>query len=336
MTYNSDIVIIGAGPVGLFTIFQAGMLGMKSLVVDSLPHIGGQCSALYPEKPIYDIPGYPNILAEELVQKLYKQSIPFSPSFILGQSVVSYEKSGEFFVLKTDLGNEIKTKAIIIAAGSGAFGHNKPPMPNIEDFEGKSVFYSVRDRQIFKNKIVTIAGGGDSAVDWAISLAEIASKVYLIHRRNKFKAMQESINKLEHLIKLGNIELLVPYQLDSLVGRDGFLNEISIVDLDNHMKKICSDFLLLFFGLSMNLGPILSWNIDMQNKHIQVMQSTMQTSVDGIFAIGDVVDYAGKLKLILTGFAEAAIAAHSVYRFIYPEKDIHFEHSTTKGVNPKL
>lgn len=330
--YNFDIAIIGAGPVGLFAVFQAGMLGLRTCVIDSLETIGGQCSALYPEKPIYDIPGYPKILAQELIEKLYEQALPFAANFFLNQQAIGLQKINNLFCIKTSKNIEIKAKTVIIAAGSGAFGPNKPPIDNIRDFEGKSVFYLVKNRNDFANKTIVIAGGGDSAADWAISLSEIAKKIYVVHRRDKFKAAPETIRKIHDLATKGLIELVIPYQLQSLHGKNGILEEVHVADLENMTKIIEADILLSFFGLSMQLGPILQWGIELYKKNIVTNQTTMQTNIPGIFAIGDIVNYPGKLKLILTGFAEAAIACHNIHNIIYPEKALHFEYSTTKGI----
>ena len=331
-----DIAIIGAGPIGLFSVFQAGMMGLKCAVIDSLDIIGGQCSALYPAKPIYDIPGYPKILAQKLIDKLYEQAMPFRPEFFLGQQAKYIEQNvAKGFVIATSTNSKIYTKAIIIAAGVGAFSPNRPDVENIIEFENKSVFYNVNKCDIFKNKRVAIAGGGDSAIDWCLSLSEIASKVFLIHRRNKFKATPESINKIYKKVETGKIDLVIPYQLYKIHGNNGYLNAVEVIDLDSNIKIIEADYLLPFFGLSMNIGPIAKWGVEIDGKHIKVDQSTMQTSIKGIFAVGDIIRYPGKLKLILTGFAEAALACNQVYSMINNGIEVHFEYSTTKGI-PQL
>ena len=330
---DTDVLIIGAGPVGLFAVFQLGQLGMRCCVVDSLEEVGGQCSALYPEKPIYDIPAYPNIKAGDLIKKLMRQIKPFMPEFVLNQKVEKVEEDCEFFTIETSNKTKISAKCILIAAGNGAFGPNKPPLKDIENYEGKSVFYSIKDKKIFSGKQISIAGGGDSAADWAIELSKIASKVFFIHRRSKLRAAPASVNKLHELEKKGKIEMVIPYQLDSLEGDNGFIKTLNLRKLDGEMKKIDTEFFLPFFGLSSQLGPIKEWELDIEKNLVSVDQSTCMTRKKGIYAIGDICNYPGKLKLILTGFSEAAIASHSCHRLVFPDKVFHFEYSTTKGIN---
>jgi len=331
--HKTDIAIIGAGPVGLFTVFQAGMLGMKSIVIDALDEIGGQCTALYPEKPIYDIPAYPKISGADLVKNLHEQASPFKPEYLLNRRVDKIEKTKDgFWKLETSKGKKIEAKVIIIAAGCGAFGPNRPPLENLESFEGKSVFYNVLSRDKFSGKNVVIAGGGDSAVDWAISLAEVANKIYVVHRRAKFRAMQASLDKLHNLASNGKIELVTPYQLSEISGKNGNLESVEVKDLDGNAKLIEADYLLPFYGLKMELGPIAEWGLNLDQNHITVSQSNFQTNINGIYAIGDIATYPGKLKLILTGFAESAAACHDAYNIIFPDKAFHFEYSTTKGL----
>lgn len=330
---NSDVVIIGAGPVGLFAVFQAGMLGMKCHVIDSLEMTGGQCSALYPEKPIYDIPAYPSITGEELIEQLREQIKPFNPTFHLNQQVIKLEEEGGDFKIFTSKDIEIKAKVVVIAAGCGSFGPNKPPLNNIENYEGKSVFYLVKNRKDFIDKEIVIAGGGDSAVDWAISLSEIAKKIYVVHRRDKFRAAPESIRKLRDIAETGKIELVIGYQLDRLIGENGELNFVGLKDLGDNKKILAADVLLPFFGLSQELGPILEWNLNYKMNHIIVTPPYFETNINGIYAIGDVATYHGKLKLILTGFAEAASCMHHAYGKVFDGKALHFEYSTTKGIN---
>jgi thioredoxin reductase (NADPH) len=330
--HKTDIAIIGAGPVGLFAVFQAGMLGMKAVVIDSLDSIGGQCTALYPEKPIYDIPAHPQILANDLIEKLQSQAAPFAPQYLLNQRVEKISQDSDTWHLETSLGNKVDAKVIIIAAGCGAFGPNRPPLDGIEQYEGSSVFYNVLSRDKFKNKKVVIAGGGDSAVDWAVSLSEVAQKVYVVHRRDKFRAMQASIDKLHALANAGKIELVIPYQLNKIIGNGSAISQIEVTDLSNNSRLLDADYLLPFFGLKMELGPIADWGLNLDKNHISVDPANMQTNVANIYAIGDIANYAGKLKLILTGFAEAASACHHAYNTIFPNKAFHFEYSTTKGV----
>jgi thioredoxin reductase (NADPH) len=332
-THQTDVVIVGAGPVGLFAVFECGMVRLHCHVVDVLDDAGGQCTALYPEKPIYDIPGFPRIEAAELVVRLKAQAAAFRPVYHLGEQVQALEAlSGGYWRVTTSKGTVVQAKAVIIAAGVGAFGPNKPPLAGIESFEGKSVFYYVTHRENFRGKRVAIAGGGDTAVDWALSLAEIADRVSVIHRRNKFRAAPESEARLRALAKEGKIDLVVPYQLQDLEGANGQLSSVVVATLDGDFKRVAADALLPFFGLSMSLGPIADWELALQHNQITIDPSTTATSKPGIFAIGDVVTYPGKLKLILTGFAEAAIAARSAYALVHPETPLHFEYSTMSGV----
>ncbi len=332
-SHQTDVVIVGAGPVGLFAVFECGMVRLNCHVVDVLDDAGGQCTALYPEKPIYDIPGFPRIEAAELVVRLKAQAAPFRPVYHLGEQVQALDAlSGGFWRVTTSKGTVLQARAVIIAAGVGAFGPNRPPLEGIEAYEGKSVFYYVTQRETFRGKRVVIAGGGDTAVDWAISLAEVASRVSVIHRRDKFRAAPESEARLKALAKAGKIDLVVPYQLHGLEGSGGQLKAVTVATLDGATKRIDADMLLPFFGLSMSLGPIADWSLALEHNQIAVEPSTAGTSKPGIFAIGDVVTYPGKLKLILTGFSEAAIAARSAYALVHPETPLHFEYSTTAGV----
>lgn len=332
--HSCDVAIIGAGPVGLFAVFQFGMLGMSTHVVDTLDIAGGQCTALYPEKPIYDIPGYPRIAAAELIERLRAQAAPFEPVYHLGQQVVRLERdeTARRWRLETSAGTVLNARVVVVAAGAGAFGPNRPPLTGIEDFEGKSVHYMVLRRQDFAGKRVVIAGGGDSAVDWALSLAEVAAKIYVVHRRAKFRAVQESVNRMHALAEEGRIELVIPYQLDGLQGADGRIEAVTVADLDGNSRRLEADVLLPFFGLAMTLGPIADWGLGIQRHHIEVDPVTCATNLDGVFAIGDIATYPGKLKLILTGFAEAASAAHAAYPLVFDGKALHFEYSTTRGV----
>jgi thioredoxin reductase (NADPH) len=315
-------------------VFEAGMLKIKCHVIDSLETIGGQCLALYPEKPIYDIPAYPSILASELIEKLEEQAKPFNPSYHLNQRVDAVEKnSDDSFTITTSKHNRINCKAIIIAAGCGAFGPNRPPLDRIEEFEGKSVFYSIRSKAEFANKNVVIAGGGDSAVDWALSLAPIAKKVFVVHRRDKFRCAPESADQLKKLVEKGMVEMVIPYQLDGLKGLNGKLEAVLVKDFDGNVKELEADYLLPFFGLAMELGPIATWGLNLHKNHIEVDVSTMQSSVEGIYAIGDIATYKNKLKLILNGFAEAATACHDLRKIVHPNEVFHFEYSTSKGVS---
>ena len=328
----SDIVVIGAGPVGLFAVFEAGMLGMGCHVIDALDVIGGQCAALYPEKPIYDIPGFPRIDAMELIDRLVEQAAPFSPTYHLGQQVVSLEPLAEGWRVGTTKGEIIDARAVIIAAGVGAFGPNRPHLEGIEAYEGSAVFYLVRRREDFRDKRVVIAGGGDSAVDWAISLAEVAKRVSVIHRRAKFRAAPGMAERLEQLASDGVVDLLIPYQLSRLEGGDGRLEAVVARHLDGPEKRIVADALLCFFGLAMTLGPIADWGLALDHNHITIDPATSLTNRAGIFAIGDMARYTGKLKLILSGFSEAAMAAHAIHPLVFPGEALHFEYSTHTGI----
>lgn len=327
-----DIAIIGAGPVGIFAIFQAGMLKMKCAVIDTLEAPGGQCISLYPEKPIYDIPAVPQVLAKDLVESLMKQAEPFDAEFFLNQRVEQLTKQGEYFVLETSAGNVIHAKAVIIAAGAGAFGPNKPPLARLEEFENKSVFYMVSRKDAFRGKKIMIAGGGDSAIDWAISLSEIA-EVTLVHRRDKFRCAPNSYEQVLKLQSEGKINILTPYQLDELVGGKGNLEAVILKDFDGNTKSVPTDVLLSFYGLAMDIGPIENWGLDINKKHLAVNPTSMETNIKGVFAVGDICSYPGKLKLILTGFSECAIACHAIYHLVYPDEILHFEYSTSKGIN---
>jgi thioredoxin reductase (NADPH) len=330
--YNTDVAVIGAGPVGLFAIFECGMVGLKCHVIDSLEEIGGQCTALYPEKPIYDIPGIPKVLAGNLIANLEEQAAPYDPVYHLGQSVDALVEHNGEFILTTSKGTVITAKAVIIAAGAGAFGPNRPPVEGLDQYEGSSVFYAIRDKKQFEGKNVVIAGGGDSALDWTIALESIAKSVTLVHRREKFRGAPDSVAKLHALAEAGKITLQTPYQLKSIVGQSGQVETVTVADMDGETVNLNSDALLCFFGLATSLGAISDWGLEIEKKELKVNQETSQTSISGIYAVGDIATYPHKLKLILTGFAECAQAAHSIYDRINPDKPMHFEYSTTKGV----
>lgn len=333
---KTDVAIIGAGPTGLFAVFQCGMLGLRSSVIDSLPEIGGQCTALYPEKPIYDIPGCPEIEAFRLIENLERQARPFGPVYHLGQQAQKLARSGSNWIISTSAGTEIEAGAVIIAAGSGSFGPNRPPLENIEVFENKSVFYLIRDKSALAGKRIVIAGGGDSAVDWALNLAGTAKRLYMVHRRENFRAAPENTGKLNALVGKGLVELVAPYQLKSIEGSDGILETVTVSSVCGNGERVLeADVLLPFFGLAAKLGPLEDWGLDIVSGHIRIDQSTGETGLPGIFAAGDIVTYQGKLRLILTGFAEASQAAHSAFRLIRPDQELHFEYSTSKGIPGK-
>lgn len=332
-TLTTDVAIIGAGPVGLFAVFELGMLKMKAVVIDTLPAVGGQCTALYPEKPIYDIPGFPSVEGAELIKNLEAQAAPFDPHYVLGEQVIECKKlTTNDWQLTTNKGTVITARAIIIAAGCGAFGPNRPPLEGIEQYEATSVHYMVARREDFRGQNLVIAGGGDSAVDWAVSLAGVANKIYVVHRRDKFRAAPEMVSKMQSLAATGKIEMIVPYQLEALEGDGKALRAVTVKNMDGTIRSLEAQHLLAFFGLSMELGPIAEWGLALDTSRITVTPGTCETSAPGIFAIGDIATYAHKLKLILCGFAEAAQAAHAIRDIVYPDTAYHFEYSTSKGV----
>ncbi|MBU8546229.1 MULTISPECIES: NAD(P)/FAD-dependent oxidoreductase [Roseomonadaceae] len=330
---ETDVAIIGAGPVGLFAVFECGMLRMKTVVIDALSEIGGQCSALYPEKPIFDIPAYPEIAGADLIAALHKQCAPFDPLMMLGRRVESLRQAGEKLVLTTSEGDSITCRAVILAAGAGAFGPNRPPLERLPEFEASgAVRYLVSKREEFRGKRVVIAGGGDSAVDWALSLKQVAAQVTVVHRRDKFRCAPESAAQLKQAADRGEIEMAIPYQLHGLEGEGGVLTGVSLATLKGEVKTVPADHLLAFFGLSMELGPIADWGLDLDRSHITVEPATCATNIPGVHAIGDIATYPGKLKLILQGFSEAAMAAHAIHPRVFPGEALHFEYSTSKGL----
>jgi thioredoxin reductase (NADPH) len=333
----TDVAIIGAGPVGLFAVFQCGMLGMACHVLDALEVAGGQCAALYPEKPIYDIPALPEISGRGLVDQLMAQAAPFNPAYHLGQQVKGLTQGADGgWRLQTEAGTEIIAKAVIIAAGVGAFQPKRPPLAGLAAFEGLSegrgVHYAIHDVQAYRDKRVVIAGGGDSAIDWALVLAEVASMVHVVHRRDKFRAADNTVAELRRLADVGSIDLVIPYQLKCLSGVDGQLSEVVVADTAGNEKALPADVLLAFYGLSQALGPIAEWKLDIDAGRITVDPATSMSNLNGIFAVGDISSYPGKLKLILSGFAEAAGAAHAAYGLVFPDRHLKFEYSTTKGL----
>ncbi len=330
---ETDVAIVGAGPVGLFAAFECGMLKLRAVLIDALAEVGGQCSALYPEKPIYDIPAHPAINAGALIEQLEQQIAPFATPRLLGRRVERLDGVRGAFELRTDRGETVRACAVLLAAGAGAFGPNRPPLEGLPAFEASgAVQYLVRRRDDYAGRRVVIAGGGDSAVDWALSLKDIAAKVYVVHRRPKFRAAPGTAAQLDAAAAKGEVELVIPYQLHALSGDEGVLTGVAVANLDGSVRTLEADRLLPFFGLSMDLGPIAGWGLDLERHHVQVDPSTCQTSVPGVFAIGDVVTYPGKLKLILQGFSEAAIAAHAIHPIVHPGEALHFEYSTSKGV----
>lgn len=327
-----DVTIIGGGPTGLFAVFQCGMLGLSTQVIDSLEQLGGQCTALYPEKPIYDIPAYPEIAAADLIENLKKQAAPFNPEYHMSQQAVTISDNDGVFDIKTSIGKCVRSKMIIIAGGAGSFGPNRPPLNDIERYEGTSIFYMVQRKADFEGKDIVIAGGGDSAVDWALSLSKIAKSVSIVHRRDKFRAAPESVQQLKAQVETGQVTLFTPYQLNALEGEGNKLQKLHIKHHDGTVRAIHCDVLLPFYGLSMDLGPISDWGLGIENNHILINPTTAETNVKNIYAIGDIAAYKHKKKLILTGFSEASFAAHHIYDLLHPDSPLHFEYSTTKGL----
>jgi thioredoxin reductase (NADPH) len=332
---KTDLIIIGAGPTGLFTVFEAGLLKMKTHLIDALPQPGGQCSEIYPKKPIYDIPAYPEILAGDLVQRLMEQIKPFKPGFTLGERAETLQKLDDgSFVVTTSKGTAHHAPVVVIAGGLGSFEPRKPPISNIQDFEDRGVAYMVRDPETFRNKKVVIAGGGDSALDWSIFLADIASEVSLVHRRNEFRGALDSVEKASELAKLGKIKLRTEAEVTKLYG-DEHLEAVVIEHNDSSKGEtyVETDFFIPLFGLSPKLGPLGDWGLEIEKNAIKVNNSyDYQTNIPGGYAIGDVNTYPGKLKLILSGFHEAAVMCQSAYQVVNPGKRYVMKYTTVGGV----
>ena len=333
---NADVVIIGAGPVGLFAVFECGMLKLGCHVVDTFAAIGGQCSALYPDKPIYDIPGFARIAAGELVDNLARQAAPFRPTYHLGQTVRELRTlaGGERLEVVLSGGSTLVCRAVIVAAGGGTLGPNRPPLAGIEGYEGRHVLYHVGNVEKLRGRRVVVAGGGDSAVDWTLALLDVAERVMLVHRRAKFRAAPASVQALLDAAQQGKVDLVTPCQLHGLEGDGATLKAVTVADDTGAVRRLEADTLLALFGIATELGPIAQWGLRIDHQQIAIDPATSETSRPGIYAIGDVTIYPGKLKLILTGFAEAATAAHAIYKRIHPGAVLHFEHSTTAGVPP--
>jgi len=332
---KTDTLIIGAGPVGLFCVHQLGIIGLKCEVVDNLDKIGGQCIELYPDKPIYDIPAVPECTGEELTNNLIEQIKAFKTNFHLNERVEEIKKVEKKWLIKTNKGTKFEASSIIIAAGVGSFEPRKFPTKEIEKYEGKQILYSIRDKTVFKDKTVCIFGGGDSALDWAIELSN-TSKVVLVHRRDDFRGMQASIDKANQLKKEGKIEIYTKYQLDSVQGKEK-VDSIKIKHDDESIKEIKTDYVLGFFGLIMQLGPITEWGLNLDKKTVPVNTESFETNKEGIFAIGDICTYPGKLKLILSGFHEGALAARGCFKYAKPDEKYRFEFTTSsKNVKERL
>ena len=332
---KTDALIIGAGPTGLFTAHQLKLIGLSCEVVDNLDKIGGQCIELYPDKPIYDIPAVPECTGEELTNNLINQLKPFDIKFHLNERVDEIKKENESWFVKTNNGTSFNTPNVIIAGGVGSFEPRKFAPKGCEKFEGKSIFYSIKDKNVFKNKIVSIFGGGDSALDWAVELSN-SSKVNLIHRRDEFRGAQSTLNKVYELEKAGKIKLFTKYQLKSAKGND----QIDSIDIEHENKEIQnlkSDYVLGFFGLIMQLGPIANWGLNLNKKTIEVDTEKFETNQKGIYAVGDICTYPGKLKLILSGFHEGALAARACFKLARPNEKYRFEFTTSsKKIKDRL
>ncbi len=334
MTEKTDAIIVGAGPVGLFAVFELGLLNIHCHLIDNLDKVGGQCAELYPEKPIYDIPSRPVVTGQELTDELIKQINPFKPKFHLNQQVDKIDKSEYGWIVETSVGVKIEAKCIIIAAGAGSFVPRKPPIENIDQFENKNVFYAVRNKSMFENKKLLIAGGGDSALDWTNELSK-SSNVTLIHRRKEFRAAPDSVGRMQELESQGKVSFLKGTIKNIKRGSE---NKIVIsYQSDENINDIEVDYLLPFFGLKMELGPISSWGLNLHENLIKVDTEKFETSTKSIFAIGDINWYPGKLKLILSGFHEAALMAQECFKYCYPDKKNKFQYTTSsKELQKKL
>ena len=333
---STDCLIIGAGPVGLFAVFELGLLDIKVQVVDIIDKIGGQCAELYPEKPIYDIPGFPSITGQGLVDNLRAQIEPFGAQFHLGEMVTEVESLGTatepLFRVITDRTTEFEAKSVIIAAGGGSFQPKKPPIPGIEAYERQSVFYSIRRIEDFRGRRVLIVGGGDSALDWTLNLASVAERVTLMHRRDEFRAAPHSVEKMRQLVRDGLVDLRIG-QVTGLEGQEGRLQKALCRDQEGSAFEVACDAMMPFFGLTMKLGPIANWGLALHENLIPVDTEKFETSTPGIFAIGDINTYPNKLKLILCGFHEAALMSHSAYKYIHPGIKYTMKYTTVQGVN---
>jgi len=327
---EADAVIIGAGPVGLFAVFELGLLDIRAHVIDILDRPGGQCAELYPEKPIYDIPALPVVSGQELTDRLLEQIRPFDPTFHFSERIdeLRREPDGRF-VLKTDVGTEFRTKVVVIAAGGGSFTPKRPPLEGIEAYEEKSVFYSVRRMEDFRGRDILIIGGGDSALDWTLNLQPVAKSLTLLHRRDEFRGAPHSVAKMRELAANGQMQLRIG-QVTALHGSDGRLEAITIKTKDGE-ERLHIDAMLPFFGLTMKLGPIASWGLNLEENLIPVDTAKFETNEPGIFAIGDINTYPGKLKLILSGFHEAALMAQAAHHIVYPDKKLLFQYTTSSS-----
>lgn len=328
---ETDIAIIGAGPTGLFTVFEAGLLKMKCHLIDSLPQAGGQLTEIYPKKPIYDIPGFPTILAGDLVQNLLEQIAPFAPGFTLGERTEQLEKAADGrWIVTTNRGSKITAPVIAIAAGLGSFEPRKPGIPELASFEDKGVDYIIKDPEIYKGKKLVISGGGDSALDWTVYLADLAQSITLVHRRKEFRGAPDTVDKVMELVNAGRVELITEAEVTAL-GGNGILTEVTIShDRDGTILREANNFIPLF-GLSPKLGPIAEWGLNLDKNDIIVNNNDFETNIKSIYAIGDINTYPGKLKLILCGFHEATLMCQSAFKYIHPDKKLSFKYTTVMG-----
>lgn len=330
---TTDIIIIGAGPVGLFTVFEAGLLKLRCHLIDYLPQPGGQLSEIYPKKPIYDIPGYPSVLAGDLVDNLMEQIAPFNPEFTLGERAEHiHEHEDGTYTIETDQGTKISAPVVAIAGGLGVFEPRKPPLADIEKYEGKGVEYIIKDPEFYRDKRVLVAGGGDSALDWSIVLSDIASELTMIHRRTSFRGALDSVDKVQELAEAGKINLLTQTQATGLLGNDK-LEAVNVKHKELGDKTIEVDHFIPLFGLSPKLGPIGNWGLEIENNAIKVDTKDYRTNRPGIYAIGDINTYEGKLKLILCGFHEGTLMVQSAFKRVHPDKKLSFKYTTVAGVN---
>jgi thioredoxin reductase (NADPH) len=327
---KTDVVIIGAGPCGLFAVFELGLLDMKAHLIDILDRPGGQCAELYPEKPIYDIPALPYVTGDGLTKVLMEQIKPFGPTFHFQDMVQTIEKIGDpLFRVRTEQGKIFETKVVVVAAGGGSFQPKRPPIAGIEAYEAKSVHYAVRQMEAFRGKRILIAGGGDSALDWTLNLAPVASHLTLLHRREEFRAAPDSVKKMMALVGEGKIDFVLG-QVSGLEGKDGQIETVIVKRNDGSVFNIGCDAILPFFGLTMKLGPVANWGLKLKDDElIEVETASFETNVPGIFAIGDINTYPGKLKLILCGFHEGALMAQKAHRYVFPDKKLTFQYTTS-------
>ncbi|WP_431199204.1 NAD(P)/FAD-dependent oxidoreductase [Mucilaginibacter sp. P19] len=330
---TTDICIIGAGPVGLFAVFEAGLLKMRCHLIDVLPQVGGQLSEIYPHKPIYDIPGYPDVTAQQLVDNLMLQIAPFHPTFSLGERVENLQRNddGSYNIITND-GTTVHCQVVVIAGGLGCFEPRKPEIDRLTDFEGKGVAYMVKNPEHFRDKKVVLAGGGDSALDWAVFLSNVAERVTLVHRGDTFRGAPDSAEKVFELAREGKIDLVLKSNVVALTG-DDHLQEITLLDRDQQVSHVEADHLIPLFGLSPKLGPIGDWGLNIDRSAIAVNTVDYSTNIERIYAIGDINTYPGKLKLILCGFHESALMAQSAFKYVYPEQKLSFKYTTVYGVS---